>query len=109
MLRASMEHARDDVAARMLKEQQVEARRVLESLDAALASDGDTLLSPIELAEIKLERDSLESQIETASTEELKQAIKQVEKSSENYVARRMNSSVKQALEGRQIDEVKIK
>ena len=109
MLRASMEHARDDVAARMLKEQQVEARRVLEAIDSALSSDGDVLLSPVEIAAIKQDRDSLESQIETASTEELKQAIKRVEKSSEVYVARRMNTSVKQVLEGRQIDEVNIK
>ena len=109
MLRASMEHARDDVAARMLKEQQVEARRVVEAIDSALASDGDSLLSQLELEEITQARDILQSQIETASTEELKRAIKQVEKTSEVYVARRMNTSVKQALEGRQIDEVNIK
>ena len=109
MLRASMEHARDDIAARMQKEQQVEARRVVEAIDSALASDGELLLTAVELEAIKQVRDGLESQIEIASTDELKQAIKLVEKTSEIYVARRMNASVKQALEGKQIDEVNIK
>jgi len=109
MLRASMEHARDDIAARMQKEQQVEARRVVEAIDSALASDGKLLLTATELEAIKKARDGLESQIEIASTDELKQAIKLVEKTSETYVAKRMNASVKQVLEGRQIDEVYIK
>jgi len=43
MLRDSMEHAADDVAARKLREQQVEAERVLEALAAALAQDGALL------------------------------------------------------------------
>ena len=38
MLRASMEHAREDIELRMLKEQQVEAKRVIEAIDAALAT-----------------------------------------------------------------------
>lgn len=109
MLRASMEHARDDVDARMLTEQQVEARRVIEAIDSALACDGEQLLAKSEYDAIKMARDELESKIDTASTDCLKQAIKQVEKTSENYVAKRMNASVKQVLEGRQIDEVNVK
>lgn len=108
MLRASMEHARDDVDARMLREQQVEARRVLEAIDSALASDGRQLLTAAEYNDIKRARDELEKLIEDASTERLKQAIKQVEKISENYVAKRMNASVNKVLAGRQIDEVSI-
>lgn len=109
MLRSSMEHARDDIAARMHREQQVEARRVVEAIDSAIASDGESLLDAAELAEIKEVRDALDSQIDSASTDELKQAIKSVEQASETYVARRMNAGVKQVLEGRQIDEVNVK
>ena len=108
MLRASMEHARDDVDARMLREQQVEARRVLEAIDSALASDGRQLLTAAEYNDIKRARDELEKLIENASAERLKQAIKQVEKISESYVAKRMNASVNKVLAGRQIDEVSI-
>ncbi len=109
MLRSSMENARDDVDIRMLREQQVEAKRLIEALDSALASDGKQLLSRPEYNEIKRVRNELDSKIDSASTDSLKEAIKKVEKISENYVARRMNSGVKQVLEGRQISEVSVK
>jgi molecular chaperone HscA len=108
MLRASMEHAREDIGLRMLKEQQVEALRVIEAVDAALAQDGATLLNETELGLIQIKRNELESAVDTASTDELKNLIKAVEDVSETYVARRMNASVKQALTGKQIDEVEV-
>ena len=42
------------------------------------------------------------------SADKLKKSIKAMEKVSETYVARRMNASVKQALAGKQIDQVKL-
>lgn len=108
MLLASMKNAKADVVARMLKEQQVEAHRVVEALDAALAVDGEAILSSDEFNDIKQARGMLEREIETADAETLKRLIKSVEKSSETYVARRMNASVKQVLKGKQIDEVEI-
>ena len=108
MLRASMEHAREDVELRMLKEQQVEAKRVIEAIDAALAQDGEALLSKAEIVRINQHRDQLEVAIETGSTAELKQFIKAIESASEAYVAKRMNASVKAALAGKQIDEVDV-
>jgi molecular chaperone HscA len=108
MLRESMDHAQDDIAARMLKEQQVEARRVIEAIDAALLSDGDELLSKSEISKILRVRDQLEQDVETACTERLKKSIKAVERVSETYVARRMNTSVKSALTGKQIDQLKL-
>src|SRR5210317_2072317 len=79
MLRASMQHAREDIELRMLKEQQVEARRVVEAIDAALAQDGEVLLSSSEIARIHEHRDKLEAMIETGSADELKQLIKAIE------------------------------
>jgi molecular chaperone HscA len=108
MLRASMEHAREDVELRMLKEQQVAAKRVIEAIDTALAQDGEALLSKAEIARIHQHRDQLESVIETASAAELKQLIKAIESVSEFYVAKRMNTSVKAALAGKQINEVDV-
>ena len=43
MLRDSLTHAGEDLEARRLREQQVEAGRVIEALTAALAADGDLL------------------------------------------------------------------
>jgi molecular chaperone HscA len=108
MLRESMDHAQEDIAARMLKQQQVEARRVIEAIDAALLSDGDELLGKTEISKIRRVRDQLEQHIETASAGRLKKSIKAMEQVSETYVARRMNASVKTALAGKQIDQVKL-
>jgi molecular chaperone HscA len=106
MLRASMDFAQEDIDLRMLKEQQVEAKRVIEALDAALAFDGPSLLDEFEINEVLLHRNELEQQIESTTTDGLKKLIKAVEVASESYVAKRMNSSVVKALAGKKIDEV---
>ncbi len=108
MLRESMDYAREDMSARMLKEQQVEAKRVVEAIDAALASDGDSLLSKAEIRKIKQARNKLQKEIQSACADKLKKSIRTLEKISETYVARRMNSSVKHALACKQINQVKI-
>ena len=108
MLRESMDHAQDDVSERMLKEQQVEGRRVIEAIDAALSSDGEVLLSKTEIVKIREARDQLQRDIENASVGRLKKSIRSMEQVSETYVARRMNSSVKEALAGKQIDDIKL-
>ena len=53
MLRDSMDHARDDMVARQLREEQVEAERVIEALLAALAADGEALLSGDERTQLE--------------------------------------------------------
>ncbi|NNE64833.1 MAG: Fe-S protein assembly chaperone HscA [Gammaproteobacteria bacterium] len=108
MLRASMTNAQGDVESRMRIEQQVESRRVIEAVDSALAIDGKELLSDTEYNDILRVRDHLESIIDSASTDELKRTIKQVEDISEEYVSRRMNNSVKKVLEGQKIDDIKV-
>jgi len=108
MLRDSMAHAKEDVEARMLAEQQVEARRVIEAVDSALQEDGRELLGDEEYAAIVAARDALEQKIGQASADELKAAIKQVEAASEDYVARRMNASVRKALAGKTVEQVDV-
>jgi molecular chaperone HscA len=80
----------------------------IEAIDAALVQDGEALLSESELSAIRLKRNELEERLESAGSDELKQLIKAVEQVSETYVARRMNASVRQALAGKQIDEVDV-
>ena len=53
-------------------------------------------------------RDRLEAELDSASTDELKKLIRALEDASECYVARRMDSSVRQVLAGKQIDEVDV-
>jgi len=106
MLIDSMSHASDDVAARTLAEQQVEAKRVIEALDAAFASDAESLLSKDEIDLIMAARNELESQLNSANSDELKKLIQKVEDESEVYVARRMDASVQQVLTGQNIEEI---
>jgi molecular chaperone HscA len=105
MLRDSIEHAEDDMRLRSLREQQVEADRVLEALDAALATDGEQLLSEEEKARIKVARQQLVTVRSESDVDKIKQAIKQLESACEDYVARRMNTNIKIAMQGHSIDE----
>jgi molecular chaperone HscA len=92
----------------MLKEQQVEGRRVIEAIDAAMAQDGH-ILSEQERAHIGECRDELESSLEDADAEQLKKLIAKLEEASESYVARRMDESVRKVLGGKQINEVDVR
>ena len=108
MLRDSMSHAKEDIDARMRAEQQVEARRVIEAIDSALSQDGHELLTDSEYAAITAARNELEKLMPSATTDKLKQAIKDIEAVSEDYVAKRMNASVQKVLSGKNIDEVEV-
>jgi molecular chaperone HscA len=105
MLRDSIEHAEDDMYSRTLREQQVEADRVLEALDSALAVDGDALLSDQEKSDIMAARQDLVEVKTTTDVDHIKRSIKQLEAACEDYVARRMNSNIKSAMQGHSIDE----
>ena len=105
MLRDSMDHATDDMHLRMLREQQVEAERVVEALDAALQTDGDELLSESERNNIAEAREQLVEAKTGDDTEAIKQAIKKLEDACADYVARRMNSNIRNAMQGHSVDE----
>ena len=106
MLKASMEFAGDDKDARSLREQQVEADRVLEAIDSAMADDGDEMLSTEEREKIQQVRSELAIARHSATqTQELKDAMAKLEKVSAEYVARRMNASVQKSMAGHQVEE----
>ncbi|HEB82101.1 MAG TPA: Fe-S protein assembly chaperone HscA [Gammaproteobacteria bacterium] len=105
MLRDSIEHAEEDMHLRMLREQQVEADRVIEALDSALAVDGDELLSEKEKTAIAAAREELLQARDGNDTNVIEEKIKQLEAVCEDYVARRMNSNIKSAMQGHSIEE----
>ncbi|MCH8502300.1 MAG: Fe-S protein assembly chaperone HscA [Aliidiomarina sp.] len=106
MISASMTNAEVDMAARMLREQQVEAKRVLVALQAALAKDAD-LLDDNERGQLESSMQSLAAAAEGSSTDEIKQAIEAVDAASQEFAARRMDASIRKALKGQTIDDVK--
>jgi molecular chaperone HscA len=105
MLRDSMEYAAVDKDARRLREEQVEADRVLEALQSALTADGDRLLEAEERSAIDAAAAVLAGQRNGTDYRAIKQAIKDVEKASSGYVERRMNSSIRDAMAGHSVDE----
>lgn len=105
MLRDSMENAQEDMEARKLREEQVEAERVIEALDAALEADGDQLLTAEERALIDAARAQLVEARVSSEASVVKAAVKSLENAAEFYVERRMNESVKKAMSGHNLDE----
>ena len=105
MLRSSIEHAQEDMDARRLREQQVEAKRVIEALAAALAADGEELLTKEEQEPIKIAFQRLVALSENDDHEAIKQAIEALEKSCEFYIERRMNANIQKAMAGHKVDE----
>ncbi|ROS24882.1 Fe-S protein assembly chaperone HscA [Raoultella terrigena] len=105
MIKDSMSHAEQDVKARMLAEQKVEAARVLESLESALATDA-ALLSAAERQAI----DDATAQLRAVATgddaDAIKEAIKNTDTQTQEFAARRMDQSVRTALKGQSVDEV---
>jgi len=106
MLRDSMEHARDDMDARNLREQQVETDRVLDALEAALEQDGERLLSEQERAELDRAIDAVVVAREGSDYRHLKRELEALNRRSSEFAARRMNASIQQALTGQRIDQM---
>ena len=104
MLRASLEHAEEDMQARTLREEQVEAERVIVALDSAIAADGH-LLGDDERNAVMAARERLLSAGAGDDPDTIKRAIKELEAACEDFVARRMNTSIRKAMQGHSIDE----
>ncbi|HCM62398.1 MAG TPA: Fe-S protein assembly chaperone HscA [Morganella sp. (in: Bacteria)] len=105
MIKDSLENADNDVSTRRLAEQKVEAARLLESLTQALSEDGD-LLSDDENAAIDAAVDALIQSAEGDSPVAIERAIKQLDKQTQVFAARRMDNSVRKALAGHSVDEI---
>lgn len=106
MLSASIANAQQDMDARMLAEQQVEADRVVESLNAALAADGEALLSPTERAELDAAIAHLLTMRSTGTTNQIKEAIEAADAASGEFAARRMDASIRKVLTGQNVNKV---
>ncbi|CAI0707831.1 Fe-S protein assembly chaperone HscA [Serratia quinivorans] len=105
MIKDSMANAQSDVGARMLAEQRVEASRVLESLQGALASDA-ALLSEAESTAIPAAVEALQQATQGTDPAAIEAAIKTLDAQTQDFAARRMDASIRRALAGHSVDEV---
>ena len=106
MLKDSIKFAKEDIQKRQLFEQQVEAKRTLEAIDSALDKDKH-LLDEALLSDILSARENLNSVAECNNETSIKEAIENLEKISEPFVEMRMNSTIRHAMQGHNIEEFK--
>lgn len=106
MLQDSFQYANDDKQARVLREHQVEARRLIEAVEAAVQADGDTLLDADERDAIAYQLDRLRELLEGSDGVAIEQQTKRLVQVTDAFAARRMDASVKAALAGRRLNEI---
>jgi len=106
MLQDSFRHAGDDKAARVLREQQVDAERLLEAVQAALEVDGESLLSTDERAAIESQMQQLRELMAGADGLAIEQQTKRLTQVTDAFAARRLDATVKAALAGRRLNEI---
>lgn len=106
MLRASMTYAKEDMQARALAEQKVEADRVIEGLLVALQENGEQLLSVDEYQSIEASLKALIQLRNGDDADAIEQGIKDTDKISQEFASRRMDVSIRAALSGQSVDDI---
>jgi len=106
MLQDAFGSAQADMRARALREQQVDADRMLEATQAALDADAD-LLSALELADIQQQMRDLRQVAQTSDDPQtLEAAVQALARATETFAARRMDRAVQRALAGQSINDL---
>lgn len=106
MITDSITNAQDDMVERRLAEQKVEAARVIESLMAALKQDAHLLNKEEKAAIDNAVNKLVNCTQESSSPVAIENAIKQLDKQTQDFAARRMDISIRQALSGHSVDEI---
>ena len=106
MIKASWTNVESDRSARSLREQQVEADRLVEAVSMALEEDGERLLNTQEKQAIEAQIAML---VEVRNGQDHHAIAKQIEimaKASDAFAAVRMDDSIKRALAGKAVDQL---
>ncbi len=106
MLEDSFRKADEDRQARALREQLVDAQRLLEAVEAALAADGERLLSVEEREAIEVQMSELRGLLDSQDVIAVERQIKRLSQITDAFAARRLDSTVKAALAGRRLNDI---
>ncbi len=106
MLTEGFQSAAEDMQARALREEQVEALRLIDAVTNSLIVDKD-LLNSEELSLIQTQLDALQ-QLHTycINVDDLRRGIEALSEVTEEFAARRMNSNIRRALTGKNLSEI---
>jgi len=105
MLEDSFKSADVDMALRALREEQVDAERIILATQSALDADGG-LLSDAERVDIVQKIDAVRAISQGDDHVAIKAAVEVLAKGTEDFAAKRMDRSVRIALAGKKLDEV---
>jgi molecular chaperone HscA len=105
MLRDGFDHVQDDIAARALAEQKVDATRLIEATQTALVADGD-LLERAERGAIDAAVRALADVVAGDDTSAIRAAVADLGRATDEFAARRMNRGIQRALAGRSIESL---
>lgn len=106
MLEESFHKASEDKTARALREQLVDAQRLLEAVEGALAVDGERLLDQEERAAIESQMHELRGLLDSGDGLALERQVKRLSQITDAFAARRLDSTVKAALAGRRLNDI---
>ena len=106
MIKSSMANAKEDMEARQLAEQRVEADRTIDTVISALQQDGAEVLSVEEFKAIEAQIQQLLDLKKGTDRFAIQQGIKDLDLATQEFAARRMNLSIQKALAGKTVDEV---
>ncbi|MDH2925349.1 chaperone protein HscA [Nicoletella semolina] len=106
MIKSSMSNAKEDMEARLLAEQQVEADRVIDSVVNALKIDGDAILTKDEFNAIEAALTHLIELKKGTDRFAIAEGTKALDIATQEFAAKRMNLSIQKALAGKAVDEI---
>ncbi len=99
--------ADSDMAARMLREAQVEARRLVDATEAALAEDGHALLTHDQFVAIQAAMYALAEALEAGDdSTKLKLLSEALNAATTEFAGLRMNAGIRRALSGTRVSEL---
>jgi molecular chaperone HscA len=104
MLLASIEHAEEDVQARLLIDNRVEAQRILKATEKQLEGNGD-LLSQEERREIEAQMAALRAAAQATDHNAIHAQIEKLDLASAGFARRVMDRGIERALKGRSVGE----
>jgi molecular chaperone HscA len=105
MLQDSFTSADSDMVLRALREEQVEAERILLATQAALDADAE-LLSAEESIAVNALMAALRQTAQSDDHQKIKDAVEALAHGTEEFAARRMDRSVRLALSGKTLDQI---
>lgn len=103
MLKASIDHARSDIDLRILTEARVDAGRVVDALESALAVDGKRLLSDADIKMLQQGVVTLQEIVKGTDPAAINEGVEMLGKASEDFAALRMDAAVREAFTGQQV------